>query len=248
MSLRNHYGRSQNHPAQPAHGFTLVELLVALFVMSLLALMSWRGIDGMARAQETSRDRADQVATLQTVLAQWQTDLDQMLQTQHTSAIDYDGRVLRITRRYGPTELRVVGWGRRDIDGATRWLRWQSDPVNSRAELLAAWSQAALWGQNPSSAARQREVTLASIDNWQIFYYRNDSWSNPQNTADTGAAPVAPPAGQPPAPQAAPGTPSAALAPPPDGVRLVLTLAAGQALAGTITRDWARPIIGGGRS
>ncbi len=247
MHLRKQHGPSQNHQRK-AGGFTLVELLVALFVMSLLALMSWRGIDGMARAQETSRDRADQVATLQTVLAQWQTDLDQMLQTQHTSAIDYDGRVLRITRRYGPTELRVVGWGRRDIDGATRWLRWQSDPVNSRGELLAAWSQAALWGQNPSDAARQREVTLASIDNWQIFYYRNDSWSNPQNTADTGAVPVAPPAGQPPAPLAAPGTPSAALAPPPDGVRLVLTLAAGQALAGTITRDWARPIIGGGRS
>jgi general secretion pathway protein J len=247
MHLRKQHGPSPNHQRK-AGGFTLVELLVALFVMSLLALMSWRGIDGMARAQETSRDRADQVATLQTVLAQWQTDLDQMLQTQHTSAIDYDGRVLRITRRYGPTELRVVGWGRRDIDGATRWLRWQSDPVNSRGELLAAWSQAALWGQNPSDAARQREVTLASIDNWQIFYYRNDSWSNPQNTADTGAVPVAPPAGQPPAPLAAPGTPSAALAPPPDGVRLVLTLAAGQALAGTITRDWARPIIGGGRS
>ena len=247
MHLRKQHGPSQNHQRK-AGGFTLVELLVALFVMSLLALMCWRGIDGMARAQETSRDRADQVATLQTVLAQWQTDLDQMLQTQHTSAIDYDGRVLRITRRYGPTELRVVGWGRRDIDGATRWLRWQSDPVNSRGELLAAWSQAALWGQNPSDAARQREVTLASIDNWQIFYYRNDSWSNPQNTADTGAVPVAPPAGQPPAPLAAPGTPSAALAPPPDGVRLVLTLAAGQALAGTITRDWARPIIGGGRS
>jgi hypothetical protein len=28
---------------------------------------------------------------------------------------------------------------------------------------------------------------------------------------------------------------------------LVLTLASGQALMGTITRDWARPTLGGGK-
>ena len=31
-----------------ARGFTLVELLVALFAMALLAVMSWRGLDGMS--------------------------------------------------------------------------------------------------------------------------------------------------------------------------------------------------------
>ena len=32
----------------------------------------------------------------------------------------------------------------------------------------------------------------------------------------------------------------------PDGVRLVLTLSHGQALSGTLTRDWVRPLLGGG--
>lgn len=208
------------------HGFTLVELLVALFIMSLLALISWRGIDSMARAQEASRERADHVATLQTVIAQWQTDLDQMQPTAQTSAIDFDGRVLRITRRYGPTELRVVGWAKRDVDGTSRWLRWQSDALTNRTQLLAAWAQVARWGQTPGDAERKREVVLAAIDEWQVFYYRNDSWSNPQSSV--GGAPV-----------------QVAM---PDGVRLVLKLSPGQAMAGTLTRDWARPVLSGGKT
>ena len=32
-----------------SRGFTLVELLVAIVVMSMLALLSWRSIDGMTR-------------------------------------------------------------------------------------------------------------------------------------------------------------------------------------------------------
>ena len=32
------------------HGFTLVELLVAVALMALMAAMSWRGLDGMVTA------------------------------------------------------------------------------------------------------------------------------------------------------------------------------------------------------
>lgn len=217
-------------PRHRLHGFTLVELLVAIFIMSLLAVLSWRGIDSMARAQEVSGERADQVATLQTALAQWQTDLDHLQQTQQVSAVDFDGRVLRITRRYGDAELRVVGWTRRGVEGQARWLRWLSPPLRTRGELLTAWEQAAHWAQNPSDAERQRETEVAAIDDWQIFYYRNDSWSNPLSTAAAGAPTV---------------NGGSVLALPPDGVRLVLKLSAGQALAGSLTRDWVRPVIGG---
>ena len=42
---------------QAARGFTLVELLVAIAVMALLAIASWRGLDGMARSQQLTRER-----------------------------------------------------------------------------------------------------------------------------------------------------------------------------------------------
>jgi general secretion pathway protein J len=40
-------------------GFTLVELLVAIVVMSMLALLSWRSLDGMTRTQTITQQRAD---------------------------------------------------------------------------------------------------------------------------------------------------------------------------------------------
>ncbi len=207
-------------------GFTLIELLVALFIMALLAGMSWRGVDGMARAQATSRQRADQVAAISTALAQWQTDLDQVLEIPNQDALDFDGRVLRMTRKYGATDLRVVGWTRRSIDGQTRWLRWQSDSIDTRAKLLAAWSQVQRWAQNPSTQDRERETSVASIDDWQIFYVRNGAFTNPQSSSASATAP------------GPGGAPAATL---PDGVRLVLTLSGGQPVSGSLTKDWMRP-------
>jgi general secretion pathway protein J len=116
------------------------------------------------------------------------------------------------------------------------WLRWQSQPVTTRGDLEAAWLQADQWSQNPGSDARAREVAIVPLDDWQIFYFRENAWTNPQSSDVTTAAvaPVRTPAG-------AVATP----APLPDGVRVVLALPAGQAVSGTITRDWVRPQLGG---
>ena len=240
--------RVKSHPqvAARALGFTLIELLVAISIMSLLAILSWRGIDGMARTQAATKERADQIATLQTALAQWNTDLDMLLETGITSAIDYDGRVLRITRRSSDAQessLRVVGWAKKSIDGQARWLRWQSAPLRNRGELQAAWLQAQQWAGvgrllvSSQNAAQGAELSILPVDEVQIFYFRNDAWTNPLSAdAQTAVA------------GAAVKTAGNNLAAVPDGLRLRLTLAAGQPLAGALTRDWARPTLGGGKS
>ncbi|MES1164008.1 MAG: prepilin-type N-terminal cleavage/methylation domain-containing protein, partial [Rhizobacter sp.] len=33
-------------------GFTLIEVLIALLILSIIAAMAWRGVDGMARARD----------------------------------------------------------------------------------------------------------------------------------------------------------------------------------------------------
>ena len=70
--------RSRKVPARRSSGFTLVELLVALMVMAVLSLMSWRGLDVMGRAQSQTQARADELLVLQSGLAQWSADLDAM--------------------------------------------------------------------------------------------------------------------------------------------------------------------------
>jgi general secretion pathway protein J len=224
-------------------GFTLVELLVALFAMALLAVMSWRGLDGMARAQAQTEARSDEMLTLQVGLAQWSADLDALLQLPNTTALDWNGRVLRMTRRSsaGAADgVLVVAWTRRIVDGTGTWLRWQSPPLTTRGELDQAWQQADIWSQNPGDALKAREVAIIPLQEWQIFYFRSDAWTNPLSS-DVVAAPAG--AGTPAGPRA--GANVAVL---PDGVRLVLSLPAGQAISGTLTRDWIRPTLAGARS
>ncbi|MFZ3220942.1 MAG: prepilin-type N-terminal cleavage/methylation domain-containing protein, partial [Rhodoferax sp.] len=92
----------RSRPPVPAQGgFTLIELLVAVGIMALMAVMGWRALDGMQDANARTRDHADAVLALEAGLAQWGTDLDALLELPQTPAIDWDGRVLRITRRPG---------------------------------------------------------------------------------------------------------------------------------------------------
>jgi len=230
-------------------GFTLIELLVAISVMALMAVLSWRGLDGMTRAQSQLQQRADDVLTLQAGLNQWGADLDAIIQFPQMPALDWDGRALRMTRRGvaasegsqsqpGLVEeaVRVVAWSRRDLDGVGQWLRWQSPPLRTRGDIQAAWALAAQWAQNPGDAEKRNEVRVTPLSQWQVFYYRGGAWSNPLSS--TG--------------ESAPGTPAAPTGAPglsiPDGVRVVLTLPAGQAISGVLTRDWVRPALGGGKS
>ena len=211
-------------------GFTLVELLVAMSLMALMALLSWRGLDGIGRTQSRLQQRSDEVLTLQATLAQWSADLDAMTPQPNLPGLEWDGRSLRILRR-GSIDaadgLRVVAWALRVVDGQGHWLRWLSPPLQNRADLDLAWQKAAIWAQTPSAEDHRREVRTVPLDSWQIFYYRSNAWTNPLSSADSDTA-------------ASTGTASTL----PDGVRLLLKLPPGQALGGSLTRDWVQPLLG----
>ena len=99
-------------------GFTLIEVLVAISVMALMTLMSWRGIDSMLRAQSSLQERSNSIRSLQTGLAQWQTDLDQLATLTGSPSWEWDGKVLRLTRLSAMSQdLHVVAW------------TWRSNPA-----------------------------------------------------------------------------------------------------------------------
>ncbi len=229
-------------------GFTLVELLIAIVIMALLAILSWRGLDGMTRVQTATQANTDGVLALQAGLSQWQADLDAVTVQANVFGVpglDFDGQVLRLTRRYAETgvdtknttnddSIRVVAWSQRNTAESninkTQWLRWQSAPVKTRSELQAAWLQAKQWASTATEDDKKGEVVVATIDSWQVFYYRNDAWSNALSSADVDSRVL--------------GSNTLTL---PDGIRLVLTLAPGQALVGAITRDWVSSTVGGNK-
>ena len=182
--------------ARRHRGFTLIELLVALVLMAVMAALSWRGFDAMQRNQTSLARHSQEVLSLQNGLAQWTADLEAIETQPGQSSMDWDGRALRLLRRGSQSAgegLYVVAWAQGQRAQGSVWLRWSSPPLTNRAQMLAAWSQAALWAQNPGDAERLREVVIAPMTGWQIVYFRGGAWSNPLSSADqVSTSPVAP--------------------------------------------------------
>jgi general secretion pathway protein J len=245
---------------QTTRGFTLIEVLVAISVMALMSLMAWRGLDGMLRSQSSLQSRSDEIRSLQAGLAQWQTDLDQLAELSGTPSWDWNGQVLRLTRRTAdaplpnnspsattsnrpvPASVRVVAWTWRSDPGRPGggdWQRWQSPPLSQRQDWQSAWALAAQWGQTANDSTRAGQIQIHPLSGWQLFVHRGGSWANPLSSdAVTGGTP------------GSPNTPpnTAPIATTPDGVRLVLTLPPGPTGAGPLTLDWVRPTLSGSAS
>lgn len=206
-------------------GFTLVELLVAMAIMALMAMLSWRALDAMVRVQAHTQERADELLALQAGLAQWKADLDAVAMAPALASLDWDGRALRLTRRaVSPADgLLVVAWTRRE-QASGQWLRWQSPVLRTAGAWDEAWRRAALWAQGPAAADDRQEVAIAPLQDWKILYYQNHAWTSPVSAAGGSSAVV------------------------PDGIRLLLDLPTGQALGGKLTLDWVRPTLGGNAS
>lgn len=241
-----HHHLQARHPlaaaCRPQRGFTLIELLVAIAVMGLMSYMSWQALDGMSRTESITRQRADDLLALQAGLGQWAADLDAIQETGAVPALDFDGRTLRLTRRdplesagTGSPGVRVVAWTLQQ----GQWTRWQATGLQTLTALNQAWEQAARWGQRPVPEDAGQQVAVAKSAGWQVFYFRGDTWTNPLS-AD-GTAPAA---------GTTSGTPATGrnLGTLPDGVRLILSLSPGQTVTGDLVRDWARPVLGGGKS
>lgn len=61
------------------HGFTLLELMVAMAIFAMLAVAGWQVFDGVNRARERAQFHADNLAVLQYAYLQLQQDMSQMI-------------------------------------------------------------------------------------------------------------------------------------------------------------------------
>lgn len=212
-------------------GFTLVEVMVALFIMAVLAGMAWQGIDGLVRVRDGASGNTEASLRLSNVLTQWEQDLNQIQQSSAAPGLRYDGSALRLTRRT-PDGIQIVVWTLQGSD----WYRWASPSVTRIQDLQEWWMRSQQWTAINGDALKMLDG-VASI---QVYYYWN-AWSNAQSTGEKTVVVVPNP---PDAPPSIPGDGGSGGVNAnntavnedqlPGGVRLVLTLP-----AGVLTRDLA---------
>lgn len=231
-------------PSHLARGFTLIEVLVALLILSVLAATAWKGLDAISTARQVADGSLQQTLRLQSVMTQMEADLSQVTDTQIVTGMQFDGASLRLTRRTA-AGVQVVVWTVRE----RRLLRWASPETSRVGELQEHWRRATqLQGREPGTL-----VALQGVDGWLVYCFRSGSLSNCQSSGNVVRAPSAAAAaasaasggevGQ--AGQGTTGAPGeqgavAALLSReqlPQAVRSQLTLGEGSGMAGVVSRD-----------
>jgi general secretion pathway protein J len=188
--------------------------------------MAWRAIDGLGRAGEMTNANEQVLQRTQIGLAQWTADLDAITDVGVSTGVstiaplEFDGQRLRLTRQSSQpgAGIVVVAWTLRTTDAGRVLQRYASRPLISRAALQAALLAADRWSRTPLQADAAFAVTLMPASNWQLFYYRDGAWSNPQSAAgvtNVGAIAL------------------------PDGVQLMLDVPNGK-----LTKYWVQPTLG----
>lgn len=169
-------------------GFTLIEVLVALVILSVMAATAFKGMDSISRAREVAEGKLKRTLRLQSVMTQWDADMASVIDipTVKTGAIQgqrsflFNGSYLRLARQ-APGGVQVVAWSLRD----GRWERWAGPPVTTVGELEAQWTQAdQLKGTEPGTL-----TMLKGALQWQMYFYIGVSGSrleptNPQSTGN----------------------------------------------------------------
>ena len=205
-------------------GFTLVEVLVAMMIMAILAVMAWQGVDGIVRARQASQTRLEQTLRLNTVIAQWEQDLASLQDTNAAPALTFDGASVRLTRR-AEDGVQLVVWSLRPgadaAQAGSNLLRWAGPAVTGRGDLQDSW----LRSQQFQGVEPGQLRTLGGVSQWQLYCFRGNAWSNCQSSGDLAAP--------------APGASAPLRQALPSGVRLVLSFAAGSGMNGSLTRDVA---------
>ena len=225
-------------------GFTLVEVLVAMTIMAIIAMMCWQGVDGIVRARNVSQHRLEQVLRLNTVIAQWEQDLANLQESPAVPGFAFDGGTVRMTRR-ADKGLQVVTWSLMPTPegaaGGGVWLRWAGPVVATGSELQENWMRTYQFQGNEAGQLQ----TLKGLVQWQVYCIYQQTGAGIANCQSSGNTQQQ--QQQPPPSAAPPGQPPSAPQPPqpmqpvrqalPDGVRLVLEFSG--ELNGTLTKDVA---------
>jgi general secretion pathway protein J len=172
-----------------ARGFTLIELLVAISILAIVAVLGWRGLDGIIRSRTALTAEMAYTRGLQLAFAQLQSDSANLASAVYLNQRPYiqaDNNRLTLVRMVvaenEPTRLQVVSYRVRD-DGVL--VRRESNGTRDLRELDTLW-QAALSDTDTAASV----VLQTGVQAMTMRYWTGTAWTNAAgvNTAPNAAA------------------------------------------------------------
>jgi len=163
-----------------SRGFTLIELLVAITVLAIVAVLGWRGLDGIVRSREQLTQNMEQTRGTQLTFAQMQSDLEQFadktLLREHQNILAENSRLVFVRTvlvENAPSQLQVVSYTIREGVLA----RTESRGARDLVELDALW-KAALEQSGP-----QAPVALqAGVASMEFRVWEAGGWRQPNSS------------------------------------------------------------------
>jgi len=187
-------------------GFTLVELLVAISILAIVAVLGWRGLDGIVRARIALTEQMETTRGMQLAFAQMQNDCEhltgQRLLRNRPYLLAGADRMTLVRNSYTenePARLQVIAY--RIRDGVL--TRRESAATRDLVELDVLWKAAISDADTTPPVTLQSGVSAMVVQVWE-----NNGW----RLASAPKVQVSP----------APGPLPADLVPPPAGLQVAL--------------------------
>lgn len=157
-------------------GFTLVELLVAISILAIVAVLGWRGLDGIVRGRIVLTEQMETTRGMQLAFAQLQSDFAHLAGSDvlgRRPYLQWDADRLTLVRKVyvenEPSRLQVVSYR---ISGG-QLLRRESPGTRDLAQLEQ------LWQSIVSDAPAQNSPPVAlqnGVLGMQFMVWQNNTW------------------------------------------------------------------------
>ncbi|RJG03407.1 PulJ/GspJ family protein [Noviherbaspirillum sedimenti] len=150
-------------------GFTLVELLVAITILAIVAVLGWRGLDSIVRARVALNADLEQTRGLQLAFAQMQRDCSQIVDLEtipdRLPIMVEPGRIVLVRQVFAedqPTRIQLVAYNL--TDGVLS--RRESQSTRDLNALDALWLSVTSDTGGAAGVALQRNVASMTVRTW----------------------------------------------------------------------------------
>jgi general secretion pathway protein J len=172
-------------------GFTLIELLVAISILAMVAVLGWRGLDGIVRARAALTEQMETTRGMQLAFAQMQSDcehiVDSTLLDKRPFLLADNDRMTLVRQSFienEPMRLQVVAYRIRD----GKLTRRESIGTRDLVQLDVLWKAATSDADSTAPVTLQAGVAGMTIQTWEGNRWRG----GPAQQADPVVNAVAP--------------------------------------------------------